>query len=202
MLRNLLTYSFALSFLLLAVAGRARADRFAADTFTFTTQPASTITSGPPGSTIGWGYSITNNAADYLNVIDVYSDPFLATYGTPDASIFDVPLVGPTLTMTESYDPTNTSNMFGLFQFTWDPTWSAGTTVTGDFFVEAQFCDSAALTNCGSVVTDSWGYTATVSSASGTPIPEPSPMLLLLSGLSGIGLGLRRRQRFSGWRAV
>ena len=62
--------------------------RLNADTFTFGTLPLSGDVAGWAGSTVGWGYIITNNSlTDWLVTTGVNADIFLN--GTPDASIFD-----------------------------------------------------------------------------------------------------------------
>src|SRR5690349_3062004 len=109
-----------------------------ADTFSFITQPSPGNVSGVAGSTVGWGYSITNDStSNYLELTGIDSDLFLAVDGVPDASIFDFPVLAPLQTVTEQYDPIG---FIGLFQFTWNPGVPVGTTETGAFTVRAQFC--------------------------------------------------------------
>src|SRR5437879_13852784 len=88
-----------------------------ADTFSFITQPNPGNVSGVAGSTVGWGYSITNNSAsNSLVLTGIDSDLFLAVDGVPDASPFVFPILTPLQPITQQYDPLN-----GLFQFTWNP---------------------------------------------------------------------------------
>jgi hypothetical protein len=167
-----------------------------ADSLSFTTEPNPGNVSGIAGSTVGWGYSITNNSmSNYLDLTGIDSDLFLATDGTPDASIFDFPVLAPLQTITEQYDP---ANFIGLFQFTWNPGVPVGTTETGQFTVYAQFCDAPDLSHCGSTVSASADYTATVISNFPASVPETSSFLLLVSALCGIGLWTWHLKRYSG----
>jgi len=202
MRRSRFLISFLLGFLVLATAGGARGD----DTYSFSTEPTDGVVSGTPGSTVGWGYSLTNNSTtDYLATLDVYGDVVLDSLGTVDTSIFDLPIVAPMGTVTESYDP---GNQLGLSQLFLDPGSTPGTGATGNFFIDAVFCanydpTTGLLLNCSdTVVTDSAAVTVSVTSPNGTPIPEPSSMMLLLSGICGFGLWFAHRQRYSGWRAA
>jgi hypothetical protein len=139
--------------------------------------------SGIAGSTVGWGYSITNDSAsNYLELTGIDSSLFLAANGTPDASIFDFPVLAPLQTITKEYDSINS---VGLFRFTWNPGLPVGTTETGNFTVYAHFCDSVELINCGGPISVSAGYRATVISNVPNPVPEPSSLLELISGLCG-----------------
>jgi len=178
-----------------------------ADSVTFTVTPADV--SGPAGTTVGWGFTITNDpntTGDYLDISGIDSDLFAAADGTPDASIFPFANLAPGQSVTQSYDPIDS---LGLFQFTWNLGLAIGTTETGQFRLYGAFCPPPPADNfCAeddsvtSTLLAAADYTATVSSSSGTPAPEPSSMLMLFSGLCGIGICLWHRQRYSGWRAV
>src|SRR6516165_2324325 len=75
-----------------------------ADTYTFAADPLSGNIQGLPGSTIGWGYSITNNSAtDWLVTANLAANVF--TNATPDASLFDFPTIAPGATASLLYDP-------------------------------------------------------------------------------------------------
>src|SRR2546428_7033316 len=70
-----------------------------ADPFTFDTLPGSGDVAGPAGSTVGWGYSITNTSlTNWLVLSSVNAGTFLM--GTPGA-LFDFPILshGPTPTV-------------------------------------------------------------------------------------------------------
>src|SRR5271165_4717568 len=63
-----------------------------ADDISLTLIPLSGDVAGPPGSTVGWGYTMTNNTALWIQTEAVSSDAFLN--GTPTL-IFDFPAVAP-----------------------------------------------------------------------------------------------------------
>jgi hypothetical protein len=177
---------------LILTAPSARAD---GDSLTFTLVPADV--SGPAGTTVGWGFTITNTSTttDYLDISGIDSDLFASTNGTPDASIFPFPNLAPGQSVTQAYDPVDG---LGLFQFTWNPGLAVGTTETGEFRLLGAFCDPSIDQFCAeddsvtSTVLASAEYSATVTGSTGTPIPEPSAGLLLTSGLLGIALYAHR----------
>jgi hypothetical protein len=163
-----------------------------ADSITLSTLPSSGAVSGIPGSTVGWGYALTNNSASNFFISEtVDSSLALSVNGTADASVFDLPTLAPLQTVSLAYDPLN---LLGLFQFTWNTNVPVGTTETGNFIVYGQFCsDPANLSTCGNVVSSSSAsFTATVTSPV-AGVPEPSTLLFLAAGIAGLGLRLRYR---------
>src|SRR5207249_1049270 len=75
-----------------------------ADSFTFDTLPSSGDVAGPAGSTVGWGYTITNSALnDWLVMTGLSAGSFLN--GTPDSSFFDFPILAPQTTLSVPFDP-------------------------------------------------------------------------------------------------
>src|SRR5579863_7483192 len=108
-----------------------------ADSLTFTVIPPNV--SGPAGTTVGWGFSITNtSSSDYLDISGIDSDLFASANGTPDASIFPFPNLAPGQTATQLYDPVDN---LGLFQFTWNSGLPVATTESGQFRLLGAFCD-------------------------------------------------------------
>jgi len=173
-----------------------------ADSLTFVLIPPDV--SGPAGTTVGWGFSITNDSStDYLDLSGIDSDLFASVNGIPDASIFPFPNLAPGETATEIYDP---AAGLGLFQFTWNLGVATGTTETGKFRLLGAFCDPTVNQFCAedgsatSTVLASAEYSATVAPPSGTLIPEPSTLVFLLSGLLAMGLWIWRGQNFAGFR--
>jgi hypothetical protein len=162
----------------------------AAGTITFTLLPGDGNVSGSAGSTVGWGYSITNNSdTDWYLATDLNPDsPF--SNGTP-MSLFDFPEVAPDATATEAFDPVNG---VGLYELTWDPTAPLGFTNGGDFVLSGQWYDGDPFSG-GSLIADaidaSAAYTATVGSGS---TPEPSGAVMVLTAL-GVLMVTRRRHR-------
>ncbi len=190
MQRCLYSVSLALGLLLTTCSSRA-------DSLTFTVIPPDV--SGPAGTTVGWGFSVTNlSTSDYLDISGIDSDLFLATDGTPDASIFPFPNLAPGQTATQLYDPVA---QLGLFQFTWNSGLPIGTTESGQFQLLGAFCDPAVDQFCAedgsvsSVVLATADYSATVSPSGVAPVPEPGSVGLLLAGIGSL-FAMRKRIAF------
>jgi hypothetical protein len=161
----------ALTFAMLSLAPSAYAG-----VYTFTTLPFDGSTAGPPGSTIGWGYTVNNlSQTDWLVTTGLNTDSFLD--GTA-ISLFDFPDLAPGTSVTPAFDPNLGS---GLYQLTWDLTAADGTLDSGLFTLSAEWWNGDPL-NGGSFLTAApdtmAGYSATVSS-----VPEPSCFLLLAAGM-------------------
>jgi hypothetical protein len=170
-------------FLILLVCPPARAD-----SWTFGLLPGDGNISGVAGSTIGWGYTITNQSAtDWLVLTNINSDVF--QNGTP-FSVFDFPELAPGATATLAFDPVL---LTGLFALTWDTTAPVGFVTSGSFDVSAEFWDgdpNAGGNFVANADDQSATYSATVTS-SAVGVPEPCTALLALAGIGM--LGLKRR---------
>lgn len=137
-----------------------------ADTFSFSALPTGGTTNGTPGSTVDWGYSITNNSSTQWLLLLALNTTQSFFNGTPNNNVFSYPLLAPNQTLTA----TN-----GLFEFTWNTNAPIGFTNSGLFDLTGLFCTDSTLSNCSSSVLDVYSsYSATV-----TPVPEPAPLLLL-----------------------
>jgi hypothetical protein len=154
----------------------------------FSLLPANGAISGAAGSTIGWGYSITNNDPTlWLEISGLSADPF--QHATADASPFDFPILAPLATWTVQYNP---ATFAGLFQITWDPTAPAGFTNTGFFTLSGNFFDADPLAGGNFVdfaADQVAAYSATVTAA----VPEPGTLTLLSAGLA-VAFVRRRRK--------
>ena len=152
-----------------------------ADTYTFTAVPADV--SGPAGSTVGWGYSITNQStADWLVPTDLSAGVF--ENGTPE-SLFDFPAVAPGVTVTVDFDFDPVSPV-GLYELTWDATAPAGFVDSGSFDLQAEWWDNDPAAN-GNLLGDapevSAAYSATVSGSLSVPEPSSLGLCVLIAGL-------------------
>lgn len=150
--------------------------------WSFSVLPAGGDISGPAGSTIGWGYTISNpDSVNSLSLTGLVADPF--SNGTPDGSLFDYPIVAPNSTVTVPY---NGSTGAGLYALTWDATAPAGFVNSGTFVLSADWLDAGG--NYLETATEqSATYSATVSA-----VPAPAAIWLFGSGLLAL---LGRAQR-------
>jgi hypothetical protein len=164
--------------LLSSLSLNASADTLA---YTFGTVPSDGSISGPSGSTIGWGYTITNESGtDWLVTSGLNAGLFAD--GTPDGSYFDFPVVPPDSTVTVGFDQSTVAGLYGL---TWDVDAPPGFVNSGDFTLSAQWWNGDPSTT-GAFVEDASDESAAYSASVVNPassVPEPSPLALLLVGL-------------------
>lgn len=158
--------------------------------------PASGDVSGPPGSAVGWGYTITNSSSNWLETLSLSPTSFID--GSPDP-IFNFPTVAPNSSVTEDFSLATTPSCSpppcGLYEFTWDSNASVGTVNSGTFIVSSDYFSgnpaNPSSTDLGAAPDASADYLASVSSAV-TVTPEPNAPLLLLTGICGLILYERR----------
>lgn len=160
-------------------AGVTRAD---GDSFAFSTDPSSGAVSGAAGTTVGWGYSITNaSSSDWLVIIDVNTTSDFSN-GTADSSIFDFPIIAPGQTDSQVF---SNSDGTGLYELAWNSSAPVGASNSGQFDVTGLFCNDASLDVCSGTTLDEFAsYQAIV-----TATPEPPSTLLLAAGIMIVLLG-------------
>ncbi|MBS1857497.1 MAG: PEP-CTERM sorting domain-containing protein [Acidobacteria bacterium] len=151
------------------------------DTITFGLIPGDGNVSGPPGSTVGWGYSVTNpETTDWFVPILLNSDSF--ANGTAFL-LFDFPSVAPGATISVPFDPIAGVGLYGL---TWDSGAPVGFVNSGNFVLSAGWWDGDPLNGGNFLFNEpdiNLPYTATVTEGGPATVPEPSALWLLLTGL-------------------
>lgn len=148
----------------------------------FEVLPSDGAVQGPAGSTIGWGYQITNpDNSLYWIATDLESGSFGHATIT---SLFDFPEIAPNSSVEESFS----AGLTGLFQLSWDASAPVGTTNQGVFTLSGDWyfgdpLNGGTFVGTGQAVEVS--YLATVSdSGTGAPVvPEPGTRGLVLVGL-------------------
>lgn len=138
--------------------------------------------SGPPGSTIGWGYSLTNtDPSNWFVSTNLNADSF--SNGTPSL-LFDFPILAPGGSVTEAFDSVNS---IGLYELIWDPGAPVGFVNGGNFTLSGEWWDGDPL-NGGNLIAAapdvSLAYSATVTQGSSSAVPEPSSWVLFVSAIS------------------
>lgn len=177
-----------------------------ADDFSFSTIPASGDISGPPGSTIGWGFSITNNSQDWLETTALNAGSFLELNAlvSPNPNLlFDYPIVSPEATVKMDY----LAGSSGLYEITWDLLATVGFVNSGDFVLSGELF-STDPTSVGAVDLGAAPDLMTPYTASVAAVPEPSTMILMLTACASVVAFLRRRvltasvRELKGWRGA
>ena len=149
------------------------------DSLQFTLLPADGNIAGSPGSTVGWGYSLTNqSASDWLVTTNLTADSFL--HGTP-ALLFDFPNLGPGQTVTELF---NANAGVGLYKFTWNADAPVDFVNSGLFVLSAQWWDGDPA-NGGSYLATApdTNVSYSVTASSTRPVPEPSTIAFVILSL-------------------
>lgn len=149
--------------------------RAEADTFSFSAEPTDGAISGTPGSTVGWGYTITNDSStQWLLLTDLN-----ATTSFPNGvatNIFDYPVIAPDETVTVAFSAVAGT---GLYELTWNADAPIGFTITGQFDMSADFCTDDTLATCSTTPDVFAPFSVSV-----TGVPEPGVITLLALGLA------------------
>jgi PEP-CTERM motif len=165
-----------------------------ADSVTLTLLPGPTL-SGAPGSTVGWGYTITNSTTNWVQTMGLSSTSFPA--GLSPLAIFDYPAIAPNSSVTEFFSLSSLSGPCvtapcGLYEVVIASNASA-TTLNGSFTLSADFfsgdprIDSVDIGAAPNAIAT---YSLTVSP--GASVPEPASGVLMFTAAVA-GLLVRRR---------
>lgn len=137
--------------------------------WSFSLLPGSGTINGNPGSTIGWGYEISNlSSTNWLFVTDIQaSGPFPNC--TVNSTHFDYPILAPLTTVSVGY-----TGQSGLAELTWNKNAPAGFSNAGTFALNADFYDGDPFNGgnyIGGAGIQNAAYRANVSPAA---VPEAS----------------------------
>jgi len=161
-------------------------------------EPLGGAISGTPGSTIGWGFTITNDS-DFLVVTsaDFVPASSMGTF-TDYVSAFNFIVVGPTpesSTVSQAFDP---GLLTGIGSFTINPGAAIGSVANGTILLtydlfsispnNLNFNPDVDTLSVGNML----GANASVSVSGGTPIPEPSTLFLMGAGFIGVWMARKR----------
>lgn len=153
-----------------------------------TLSPSGNI-SGPPGSTVGWGFTLTNNV-NWIEVVQsqfcldspLHNPCFNASIQYTDI-ISNPPndvIVGPGGSVSQPYDPGNNQGM-GSFAV-------GSSSVTGNILVTYNTFD-ADPNNGGNQI----GFNDAISALASVTVPEPATWGFAAMALAAAALRLRRR---------
>lgn len=145
--------------------------------------PSGGSLTGAPGETVGWGYEITNPSGSLWLVIDsLAATPVSPASGLLDTVIFDYPTIAPGAMAVLTW----VSGTQGLAEFTFSPSVSPGTSVTGVFTIEGSFYDGHP---------DSGNFIDFAETGEAdfelTAVPEPASLGLLTTGMFALAYRCR-----------
>jgi len=158
--------------------------------------PPSGVIEGSPGSVIGWGYSITNNTADWLLATNL--DAGLFPLDVTPLNIFDFPEIAPGATVSESFSTAVTAACpgppCGLYELTLGAV-TPGDSFSGAFDISVDRYDNDPF-NGGNFLGSAPDLTADFNVIY-TATPEPGTLLSVATVLGLLGarklrLSLRR----------
>jgi hypothetical protein len=178
-----------------------------ADSVTLTLDPTNGALTGPAGSTVGWGFTLTNTSTDLFAVISgsdfcvgVITSPCSTSFGTyTDLAGLQFIVVGPSPESNSFAAVFDNTLGTGLGSFLIDP--GATGTVTGQIllFYDLYNLDpnSPAFDPLANTVSVGNLLTAPASVTVGNPttsVPEPSSLALVICAAGMIGTLIWRRQ--------
>jgi len=179
--------------LLIAAAHLAQADPM------LTLIPANGVISGGPGSTIGWGYTITNTA-DWLVLTSFTFNPSApqSIGAFTDYTQYNFVVVGPKPESTSVTQDFNDVALTGAGSFSISSTAPVGSEVPGNLVMTYDLfsADPNSLSFnplVDTISTDDPLPPASVKVEVTAPVPEPASWLLLITVLGLIALLRRRR---------
>jgi hypothetical protein len=156
---------------------------------TLTVIPSSGSIQGFPGTTVGWGFTLTSDPVDWISVVTssllIESDPGLGTY-TDFAGLQGGPVNGVLAPnapdWTETFDPVN---MLGLGSYTIGSGFGTDAGLL-DLNYETFSADPNTCTNCAT------GFADLLVAFQVSSVPEPSAVWLVGLALPLLWLRLRR----------
>ena len=180
-----------------------------ASAFVFTLTPSSGSVSGAPGSTAGWGYSITNNSSQYMVIVNSYfcesgQDPLFTTCTQSLGAYSDfiankATVIAPMSTATLSFNA-QTSQGVGAYAIRSGAT--AGQSDSGaivlayDLYTANPFTGpSAQLVGGDAELTASAAVQVTSQTTPSAPVPVLSDLGLLALALLLIAFATRKLAR-------
>ncbi len=194
----------------LAVLGFFTLSAAMADPVTLTLTPGNGSASGLPGTTVGWGYSITNNSSDYLVLANSYfcgagQDPIfttctqsLGTYNDRIAQNFqnNLTVIAPGTTVSDMFDAGSGN---GLGEYLIDALANPGQTDIGSIVIVYDAFDANPFLGAANQIGGDTDLSANaeVQVAGRTTVPEPGTLSLLSLALVGSGCLVRWKARLS-----
>lgn len=147
---------------------------------------------GAPGSTVGWGFTLSNDTSDFLLVTGAAFTPNPAPLGTFQdfISAVNLTLVGPDSALSQQFDPVAQTGV-GAFQIaSFVP---FGTLIKGDLLIDYTLFSGDPTSDPTATLVVADASIATATSVYATPEPAYLP-LLALAALPLLA-GLRRRRK-------
>ena len=188
-----------------------------ADTYTFAALPGPGTTHTAPGSTVGWGYSITNNSTTKWLVITGL-DASTSAFITSNPYFFDFPSIAPGASRIVPYNPfspygysflaangyahqvkntpfdpvTNPLNALGLYQAKISAYAPLGTVINQSFTLDAVWVTGDVDTDLSAQFV---GTAPTNTTASRSVVtPEPASLTLVGMGIFGLAFGAKKKK--------